>query len=125
MISGNGAMREASVYLPAWRSAVRRACFEAYLAADVDPEDLPLFRGAVTVDLRFRLATRFDEAPDVDKLARAVLDALGGSKRFGARIFADDCSVVLLVTAKMPGPHAVTGCRIEVAQFYAPGGLVQ
>jgi hypothetical protein len=124
LISGNGAMREASAYLPAWRAAVKRACYEAYRAAGIAPETLPLFGGPVTVDLRFRLATAFDDAPDVDKLARAVLDALGGSRKKGARVFDDDCRVVLLVVSKLPGPHATNGCRIEVAHFYAPGGVV-
>lgn len=87
-----GQLREQSAYLPAWRQAVKRATYLAYRAANVEPEDLPLLRGAVKIDrLTFRLdpTSRVDGPPDIDKLTRATLDALTQ-----ARAFEDDARVV-------------------------------
>lgn len=82
-----GQMREASVYLPAWRAAVKAAAYRAYLAGGVDRAELPLLRGPVGVAVTFRLADdrRVDSAPDLDKLIRSTWDGLTA-----ARVWEDD-----------------------------------
>jgi Holliday junction resolvase RusA-like endonuclease len=104
---GAGQLLESSIYLPAWRAAVKIAAFAAYKAAGVDPSRLPLFPAGtpVTIELcTFYVgpeqcrAEGTDEPigpPDVDKLLRAVLDALGGAKhrKNSARLYADDAQV--------------------------------
>lgn len=103
---GAGQLLESSAYLPAWRAAVRLAAYEAYRARGIDPTTLPVFAAGVPVYVE--LCTFFvkpdqcraagtDEptgTPDIDKLLRAVLDALGGMQRGSARLFADDSQVV-------------------------------
>lgn len=114
---GAGQLRESSIYLPAWRKAVKVAAYSAYQAAGIDPASLPLFPAGVPVTVK--LCTFFvgptqcradgtDEPtgmPDIDKLLRAVLDALGGQREGSARCFADDSQVVLIKNlSKMRGP---------------------
>lgn len=100
-----GQLLESSVYLPAWRQAVKRAAFEAYAAVGIRPEHLPLIPRGVPVIVEHCTfyvgpdqcrAEDTDEplgAPDVDKLLRGTLDALGGGRRKTARLFADDSQV--------------------------------
>lgn len=105
-LGGAGQLREQSAYLPAWRAAVKRAAYEAYRLAGIPRDALPLFAAGTRVVVE--LCTFFvgpdqcradgtDEplgTPDIDKLLRAVLDALGGQQAGSARLFADDSQVV-------------------------------
>lgn len=93
---GNGRLIEASKYLPEWRNTVREA-----LIRDWEDETFPFKYQAVSVRLLFRLpkpkVTANDmpvTRPDIDKLARAVLDAMTGP------IIADDSQVVRLLVTK-------------------------
>jgi Holliday junction resolvase RusA-like endonuclease len=104
---GSGQLLESSIYLPAWRTAVKLAAFRAFKSAGIEPARLPLFPAGtpVTIELctffvgpdQCRAAGTEEPVgpPDVDKLLRAVLDALGGAKhkRNSARVFADDSQV--------------------------------
>jgi hypothetical protein len=94
---------------------VKRACFEAYRAAGITPDMLPLFVGPVVVCVDFRLdhGDRFDGPPDGDKLLRSTWDALGGSKH-GARVFEDDSRIVDWAGTKRPADSRGAGARIEV-----------
>jgi len=108
-LGGAGQVLESSPYLAAWRQCVRIAAFRAYAAAQIDPLGLPVFAAGVPVRIeRVTFYLRRGEQggaadceypvgdPDVDKLLRAVLDALGGrtNKRETARLYADDSQVV-------------------------------
>lgn len=102
-------MLEQSVYLPAWRAAVKRGTFEAYRDTGIEPARLPLFAAGVPVIIevcKFYVAVdqcRADGTdeptgtPDIDKLLRSTLDALGGGRRDTARLFADDSQVVAVL----------------------------
>lgn len=102
---GAGQLLESSIYLPAWRQAVRVAAFEAYRAHGISPERLPLIpRGQPAVFARMHFyvlpeqcrAEGTDEPlgmPDLDKLLRATLDPLGGGRGKTARLYADDSQV--------------------------------
>lgn len=92
-----GQMREQSPYLPAWRAAVKRATYEAYKAAGVEPAALPLLRGPVQASVLFRLehGRRADAPPDLDKLLRSTFDALTE-----ARVWEDDGRVVFVMSGK-------------------------
>lgn len=124
-----GQLLEQSPYLPAWRTAVKRGAYEAFKTARVDPGALPLFpAGAVVVveqctfyvtDEQCR-AEGTDEPigpPDVDKLLRSTLDALGGAKRGGARVFADDAQVkkVRELSKERPEAGRPTGAMIIIS----------
>lgn len=102
-----GTMIEQSAYLPAWRQAVKIGAYEAYREAGIEPKQLPLMPAGTPVTFEvvtFRViqgvqcrAAGSDlpiGEPDVDKLLRSTLDALGGMKRDSARLFADDAQVV-------------------------------
>lgn len=109
----HGQMRESSVYLPAWRAAVKLAVYEQYKALGIPPVALPLFRGPVGLAITFYLDTgqRIDSAPDGDKLDRSTWDALTQ-----ARVWEDDGRVVDWRGAKRLAVEgvAVPGARIEV-----------
>jgi crossover junction endodeoxyribonuclease RusA len=94
---GNGVMIESGgAPLKSWRSLLADAAFAARPA---DP-----FDGPTEVVLRFRLhrpktakkKEYADRRPDIDKLTRAVLDALTV-----AQVIADDARVVSLSVEKM------------------------
>lgn len=107
-----GQMREQSAYLPAWRAAVKRAVYEAYKAAGLPADALPLFRGPVAVGVTFRLDTgqRVDSAPDLDKLLRSTWDALTA-----ARVWEDDGRCVFVVAGKRAAREGEpTGADIEI-----------
>jgi Holliday junction resolvase RusA-like endonuclease len=86
---------------------VRIACFRAYANAGIYAAGLPVFRAGVPVIIeRCTFYVRTDQCraadtdeptgkPDLDKLLRALLDALGGAKRQRehGRLFADDSQV--------------------------------
>lgn len=93
----HGQMREQSVYLPAWRAAVKKAAYEAYRAAGIEPAALPLFVGPVQASVLFRLehGRRPDAPPDLDKLLRSTFDALTE-----ARAWEDDGRVVFVMSGK-------------------------
>jgi Holliday junction resolvase RusA-like endonuclease len=104
-----GQMRESSVYLPAWRAAVKRAAYAAMRAAGVGPADRPMFVGPVRVDITFYVEGRADADPDGDKLERATWDALTQ-----AGIWEDDARVVDWSGRKRQVTDAPTGAQIEV-----------
>jgi Holliday junction resolvase RusA-like endonuclease len=103
-----GQLLEQSPYLPAWRQAVKVGAYRAYQSANIRHEQLPLFPRGEPVELERCVfimqpdqcrAAGTDEPtgePDVDKLLRATLDALGGAKKGSARLFADDSQVVVI-----------------------------
>lgn len=122
-----GQLLNSSPYLAAWRQAVRIATFRAYSQIGYPPSALPLFAAGVPVifeRISFYLAPEQCRAegtdapvgkPDIDKLLRATLDALGGAHdpRAHARLYADDSQVVsvrLLEKLRAPagsGPGAL------------------
>lgn len=113
---GRGVMIESSKRLRPWRATVTAAIVEAGWHHD------PVLAGPVAVSLMFyfprprahygtgRNANRLkdsaplwhDKRPDVDKLARAVLDAITESGTLR-----DDCQVVALSARKRYGPPGV------------------
>lgn len=105
----HGQMREQSVYLPAWRAAVKRAVYERYRELGVEASALPLFRGPVVMQVHFRLdpARRVDGPPDLDKLLRSTWDALTS-----ARVWEDDGRVIAVWADKISAEQ--TGADIEV-----------
>lgn len=82
-----GQLLEASPYLKPWRAAVKEAVYEEYKRLGVPPGDLPLLRGPVAFGATFWLPADvpIDGPPDLDKLLRAVWDALTD-----ARVWEDD-----------------------------------
>jgi Holliday junction resolvase RusA-like endonuclease len=108
-IGGGGAMRESSVYLPAWRAAVKRAAYAAMRAAGVGPHDRPMFVGPVAADVTFYVEGRADVVPDIDKLLRSTFDALTA-----AGVWEDDARVVHVEAGKQTVTDAPTGAQIEV-----------
>jgi len=101
-----GQMLESSAYLPAWRTAVRLGTFQAYAELGITDDALPFFRAGVPVYIErctFYVGPTQCRAdgtllplgkPDIDKLLRSTLDALGGARAKTARVFADDSQVV-------------------------------
>ena len=106
---GNQRFVEASKYLPAWRKAVKNAAAVAQGGA-------PLFEAPVRVEVRFWLERpkkpKFDRPgtpPDLDKLCRAVFDALSGT------VWLDDALVVdLNARAFWTTDTEAQGCHITV-----------
>jgi crossover junction endodeoxyribonuclease RusA len=100
-----GQLLDSSPYLRAWRVKIRHACFREYARLGVPGTALPLFPADVPVIVeRCTFYVRDDQCraagtdhptgtPDIDKLLRGVLDALGGAPK-SARVFADDSQVV-------------------------------
>jgi crossover junction endodeoxyribonuclease RusA len=110
-------MVEASKRLRPWRATVA-AAVKAAVGAQV-----PFPDGPVTVTLKFvmprpvstpkRSTPPAVKRPDVDKLARAVLDGITGTA------IADDSQVTLLVAHKRLAEIAETpGVVIEIAQAH-------
>lgn len=106
-LGGAGQLRESSRYLAAWRRQVVIGAYRAYAAVGVAPTALPIFPAGAPVHLLLctfivtEQQCRADDTddpvgkPDVDKLLRSTLDALGGrtDPRNTARLFADDSQV--------------------------------
>jgi hypothetical protein len=125
-LGGAGQLREQSAYLPAWRAAVKIAAFERYRLLGIDPASLPVFPAGVPVIVEqctFFVgpdqcrAEGTDEpigTPDIDKLLRAVLDALGGAKGSG-RVFADDAQVVEIRALRKLRATSQTGVMIVIS----------
>lgn len=107
-LGGAGQVLDSSPYLKSWRQQVRIATMRAYAAAGIRGDQLPLFPTGVPVVIErmtFYLlpeqcrALGTDEPigkPDIDKLLRSTLDALGGAAnpKHHARLFADDSQVI-------------------------------
>lgn len=114
---GGGRMIEMSKALPPWREAVRAEAQRAM-------EGRPVLEGPLMVEIHFRLPRPKghygarglrpsapplpDKKPDIDKLARAVLD---GCKTGG--VYGDDSQVVHLVARKVYADH-----------LFAPGAII-
>lgn len=120
-----GALRESSAYLPAWRQAVKLAAWDACRLAGIAPTALPIFPAGTPVYLHVCAFIVTDDQcraegsvypigrPDVDKLLRAVLDALGGT-RGSARLYAEDSQVI-----------SVDGlCKVRAAIDMPPGAHI-
>jgi crossover junction endodeoxyribonuclease RusA len=128
-LGGAGQLLEQSAYLPAWRQAVKVAAYKAYQAADIRHTSLPLFAAGTPVVVESCVFYVTDEqcradgtdlplgTPDIDKLLRATLDALGGQQRGSARLFADDSQVVRIrdLAKERPAPGRPTGAMIIVS----------
>jgi Holliday junction resolvase RusA-like endonuclease len=115
---GAGQLLEQSAFLPAWRAAVKIGTYKAYAAAGIVTGMLPVFEFNVPVHveqctfLLDPLQARADGTdapvgpPDVDKLLRATLDALGGARRERtARLFEDDSQVVRISNLSKQRPR--------------------
>lgn len=111
---GHGVLVESSAAVRPWREAVKAATL-----AVRSPEPLA---GPLSVELVFTLPRPKsrprrdhypDRRPDLDKLIRSTLDALGE-----AGAWCDDAQVVHLVASKVyasePGALPVPGCRVTV-----------
>lgn len=124
-----GQFLDSSPYLAAWRQAVKIAAFRSYSQVGYPPDALPVFGPGVPVifeRITFYLAHEQCRAegtdapigkPDVDKLLRATLDALGGAHdpRAHARLYADDSQVVeIRQLSKVRAPQGNPGALIIV-----------
>lgn len=116
MPNGRARMVESSKAVGPWRERIALAAHQS--GAGMMP-------GAVAVDLRFvmprpastpkRRTPPAIKRPDLDKLARAVLDALTGI------VFADDSRVIDLHAHKrLAEIGETTGVRIEVTDLSSP-----
>lgn len=106
---GRGRFIEASKYLPVWREAVVSAARQSYQG---EPIDVPVrVRVIVFIDQpkkpKYALAPA--TPPDVDKVARGILDAL----KIGG-IYRDDALVVSLEIDKMWSVDGLQGAYISV-----------
>lgn len=110
---GNGISIESSKAVKPWRADIRED-----VAARFDP---PPLTGALLVELEFSMPRPASapkrstppaiKRPDLDKLSRAVLDALGS-----AGVWRDDSQVVRLVASKrLTEVGYLPGCQIRVA----------
>lgn len=124
---GAGQLLEQSAYLPAWRAAVKIAAYEEYKRRGIPAEGLPVFPAGTPVlveQCTFFVgpeqcrAEGTDEptgTPDIDKLLRAVLDALGGQQVGSARCFADDSQVVEIRGLRKVRATSQTGAMIVIS----------
>jgi Holliday junction resolvase RusA-like endonuclease len=125
-LGGAGQLLEQSPHLAAWRQAVKLAAWRAFKGAGIDPAHLPVFGPNVPVIIE--QCTFFVGAdqcrgdataepvgtPDIDKLLRSTLDALGGQRQGSARLFADDAQVVRI--------EKLSKCRVY--GMFVPGALI-
>lgn len=126
-LGGAGQLLEQSAYLPAWRAAVKIAAYERYRVLGIDPASLPVFPAGTPVIVEqctFFVgpeqcrAEGTDEplgTPDIDKLLRAVLDALGGQQQGSARCYADDSQVVEIRALRKVRAGSQTGALIIIS----------
>jgi Holliday junction resolvase RusA-like endonuclease len=122
---GAGQLLESSIYLPAWRQAVKIAAYEEYKRRGVTL--LPVFPAGVPVIVETCTffvgpeqcrAAGTDEptgTPDIDKLLRGVLDALGGARKGTARCYADDSQVVEVRALRKIRTQSMTGALIVIS----------
>lgn len=115
---GRGIMVESSAKLKPWRESVRWSILEVWRGT-------PLV-GAVTVDLEFimprpastpkRATPSAVKRPDIDKLCRAMLDAIGS-----AGVWGDDSQVTTLRAGKRIAEIGeAPGCRIVISDGVHP-----
>lgn len=87
-----------------WKDLVRRMAAVAVQGAHTGAWPV---EGAVSVQLEFQLDAEPTKRPDVDNLAKAVLDALGPSRadrgRYAPLLWHDDAQVTDLVVTKRRG----------------------
>jgi crossover junction endodeoxyribonuclease RusA len=114
---GRGVMVESSKDVKPWRNDIRAACI------DRDGKPLAYFDGPVAVRLEFicyrpgsipkrKKTPAATKKPDIDKLSRAVLDAIGS-----AGCWRDDSQVVRLsATKRLAEIGEPMGCRIRVEE---------
>lgn len=116
-------LEQAGAALPAWRNAVKRACFQWYHDHEVSPGVLPLLAGPVSVGISFYITARvgINYPPDLDKLTRATLDAL----KMG-RLYEDDARVRRAYLTKDPADagHPM-GAFITCAQWTEPAPIAR
>lgn len=118
---GHGQLLEQSIYLKPWRADVRRGALARMKELGILPKDRPVFRGAIGFSACFHLDTgqRIDSPPDMDKLIRAVWDALGPGtpKDPGAYLIEDDGRfIVIRDVRKVRAIGGRTGADITVWQ---------
>lgn len=125
-LGGAGQLLEQSPYLVAWRQAVKVGAYRAYRQAGIGHEVLPLFGPGVPVVIeqctfivgpdQCRADGTDDPigTPDIDKLLRSTLDALGGQENGSARLFADDAQVVRI--SQM--------WKVRATPEYPPGAII-
>jgi crossover junction endodeoxyribonuclease RusA len=106
---GNNRFIEASKYLPNWRAAVVSAAQQSY---DGEPLDVPV-RVRIIVFINEPKKPKYKLAPatppDVDKVARGILDAL----KIGG-IYRDDALVVSLEIDKMWSVEGMQGAFVSI-----------
>ena len=110
---GGGRLVESSKGLKSWRPAVT-------VAATVAMGGRAPFEGPVQCDVTFwmpapkRLTRRFPTVrPDIDKLERAIYDAMSGV------VYVDDSQIIRHVVRKLYGSP---GCQVTVEQIGASDG---
>jgi len=112
---GGGIMIESCKRTKPWRSDIRSGLLDA------NGQPLRFFEGAVNVQLVFimprplsapkRTTPPATKKPDLDKLTRAVFDAIGS-----AGIWRDDSQVVgAIVTKRIAEIGETGGCRLTIA----------
>lgn len=99
---GKGRMTHSQPQLVAWRTTIGWACRAALRLQEPTAADV-----AVTVDFGLR-PRRQGDSPDLDKLVRAVLDALTGI------VWVDDKQVIELDAVKHVNPTVPEGVLITV-----------
>jgi Holliday junction resolvase RusA-like endonuclease len=112
--TGKARVRESAKGVEAWRDDIR-------LIANTQMRGRSPVSFPVSVGLVFTFegdpAGFKATAPDIDKLVRAVLDALGRTKRSPKGVvFTDDSLVVILTASKHYGPFNRCGVNIEVRE---------
>jgi crossover junction endodeoxyribonuclease RusA len=115
---GNGRLVEQTKVKP-WMSRIRKAALEAAALHGLSRIDVPV---AVTVTFTFtrpksaqnRLYPHMRSVGDIDKLCRAVLDALQVSKTEEG-VMHDDSLVVTLIASKVYGDEP--GVTVEVTEL--------
>ena len=108
---GNGRMVEMSKFLPAWRKAVVDRAVEVLAGREGFDRDEPIHCSLQFYIPRGKTVTRtFPTVPaDVDKLERAVFDALTIAK-----VWVDDAQVVAGTRGKRYADECPPGVRITV-----------
>jgi crossover junction endodeoxyribonuclease RusA len=108
---GNGRMVEMSKRLPMWRAAIVTKAVEVLAGRDGFDRDDPIYCGLQFFIPRGSTVRREypTVAPDVDKLERAVLDALTDAKVWG-----DDAQVVSGTRGKRYADECPPGVRITI-----------
>lgn len=100
-----GRLIECSRGLPGWRKSVTMAAIAARQQAG---GEWPIL-GPTILELRFHMTRPWTSKPDIDKLARSILDAL-----VQAGVLKDDAQVVALMAYKLPADSSEEGAVVEV-----------